>query len=117
MPALSSIEYPHWLMIAGALLLVLGFTGLAWGQRGLAESHAHAREQAAPEAEAEVDKVEIYNRTAKEKRRDRWAERFGDSEEPSSIREELGQGSKRASLSISARGQAATSDNDSAQAS
>ena len=28
MTALSSMEYPHWLMIAGVLLLILGFVGL-----------------------------------------------------------------------------------------
>jgi hypothetical protein len=33
MTDLSSIEYPHWLMIAGALLLVLGFFGMASRQR------------------------------------------------------------------------------------
>jgi hypothetical protein len=94
MTVLSSIEYPHWLMIAGALLLVLGFAGLVWRQRGLAESYAGASEQKPPEPEADVDPVEVYNRTTKQKRRDRWAERFGDSEEPSISREELGQGSK-----------------------
>ena len=34
MTALSSIEYPHWLMIAGALLLMLGLVGLALRHRG-----------------------------------------------------------------------------------
>ena len=27
--ALSSMEYPHWLMIAGSLLLMLGLAGIA----------------------------------------------------------------------------------------
>jgi hypothetical protein len=95
MTALSSIEYPHWLMIAGTLLLVLGFAGLAWGQRGVvAESPASASEQETSEPEADLDQVEVYNRTAKEKRRDRWAERFGDSEEPLTSREKLRQGSQ-----------------------
>jgi hypothetical protein len=45
MTALSSIEYPHWMMIAGVLLLTLGFVGLAWGQRGVeAEPNAIASE-------------------------------------------------------------------------
>jgi hypothetical protein len=89
--ALSSIEYPHWLMLAGALLLVLGVVGLAWGQRGLAEPHHNAAQQESPEPEdADVDQVEVYNQTAKEKRRDRWAERF-EAEEPV---EKLGQVSK-----------------------
>ena len=88
MTALSSIEYPHWLIIAGTLLLVLGFAGFAWGHRGGAESYAGASEQEPPKPEADVDPVEVYNRTAKEKRRDRWAERFGAPEEPSTSGEE-----------------------------
>ena len=31
--AFSSMGYPHWLIIAGAVLLVLGFIGLALRQR------------------------------------------------------------------------------------
>ena len=97
MTALSSIEYPHWLMIAGALLLMLGLVGLALRQRGgEAEPVALVNDQAPPEPEDDVNQVEVYNRMAKEKRRDRWAERFDDAEEPV---EKLGQGSKSASLS------------------
>ena len=44
--------------------------------------------------EADQDQVEVYKRMAKEKRMDRWAERFGNSEEPLSSDEKLGQGSK-----------------------
>ena len=83
MTALSSIEYPHWLMIAGALLLMLGFIGLALHQRGVdAEPNAVASDEDPSEPEADLDQVEVYNRTAKEKRKDRWAERYGDSDEP-----------------------------------
>ena len=79
MTALSSIEYPHWLMIAGALLLMLGFIGLALQQRGVeAEPATVASDEEPSELEADLDQVEVYNRTAKEKRRDRWAERFGE---------------------------------------
>jgi hypothetical protein len=95
MTALSSIEYPHWLMIAGALLLILGFIGLALRLGGPeAEPDAIAGEQETPEPEADLDQVEVYNRTAKKKRRDRWAERFDDSEEAINSGEEIGQGSK-----------------------
>ena len=81
MSALSTIEYPHWLMIAGALLLMLGFVGLALRQRGVVpESHDLASEQEPSEPEADLNDVEVYNRTAKEKRRDRWAERLADEE-------------------------------------
>ena len=99
MTAVSSIEYPHWLMIAGALLLILGFVGLALRHRGVeAEPVAIVGDEAPSEPEADLNQVEVYNRMAKEKRRDRWAERFDDAEEPV-IGEKLGQGSKSASLS------------------
>jgi hypothetical protein len=81
--ALSPMEYPHWMMIAGALLLMLGMAGIALRPRSVeAEPNTIASEQEPSEPEADLDQVEVYNRTAKEKRRDRWAERFGDSEEP-----------------------------------
>jgi len=83
MTALSSIEYPHWLMIAGAVLLVLGFFGLALRQRGIDdEPDAMSSDEEPSEPQADLDQVEVYKRTAKEKRKDRWAERFGDSDEP-----------------------------------
>ena len=92
MTALSSIEYPHWLIIAGALLLMLGLVGLALRQRGgEAEPIAAVSDEAPPEPEGAVNQVEVYNRMAKEKRRGRWAERFDHAEEPV---EKLGQGSK-----------------------
>jgi hypothetical protein len=81
MTALSSMEYPHWLMIAGVLLLMLGFVGLALRQRGVeAEPPAIASDHAPSEPEADLNPVAVYNRTAKEKRRDRWAESFADEE-------------------------------------
>ena len=83
MTALSSIEYPHWLIIAGVLLLMLGFVGLALRQRGVEdEPHASSSDPEPSGPEADLNPVEAYNRTAKEKRRDRWAERIGDAEEP-----------------------------------
>ena len=33
--ALSSMEYPHWLIIAGAILLMLGLVGLALRPRSI----------------------------------------------------------------------------------
>ena len=92
---LSSMEYPHWMMIAGALLLMLGLAGIALRPRSVeAEPNAIASEQEPSEPEADLDQVEVYNRTAKEKRRERWAERFDDSEEPINSGEKTGQGSK-----------------------
>ena len=92
MTALPSIEYPHWLMIAGVLLLMLGFVGRAWRQTSDEdEPHADKSDQEELEPEADLNQVELYNREAKEKRKDRWAERFRDFEEPAG---KLGQGSK-----------------------
>jgi hypothetical protein len=68
MTALSSIEYPNWLIIAGALLAALGLVGLALN-RGVEEESREI-------VEAELDHVAVYNQTAKRKRRDRWAERL-----------------------------------------
>ncbi len=79
--AFSSIEYPHWLMMAGVLLLMLGAVGLALRQRGVeAEPLAVASNLGLSEPEADLNEVEVYNRTAKEKRRDRWAESFAEEE-------------------------------------
>jgi hypothetical protein len=93
--ALSSIEYPHWLMIVGALFLMLGFVGLALRLRGVeAEARTVVSDEGPSEPEADLNQVEVYNRMAKEKRRGRWAERNAGSEEPLSAAEKLGQGSK-----------------------
>jgi hypothetical protein len=91
--ALSSIEYPYWLIIAGVLLLLLGFGGLALHQRGVDDEPDDAsNDEEPPGPQADLDPVEIYNRTAKEKRRDRWAERFAD-DEPVEAKSEI-EGSK-----------------------
>ena len=76
MTALSSMEYPHWLMIAGALLLMLGFVGFALRPRGVEAEPSVVSDQAPSEPEANLNQVEVYNRMAKEKRKDRWAERY-----------------------------------------
>jgi hypothetical protein len=51
-----------------------------------------ANDQGPSEPEADLNDVEVYNRTAKEKRRDRWAERLAD-EEPIDAKSKI-QGSK-----------------------
>ena len=74
--ALSSMEYPHWLIIAGAILLVLGLVGLALRLRSVETGPTDVRnDQEASEPEAELTPAEVYERAAKEKRRARWAER------------------------------------------
>lgn len=75
MIALSTLEYSHWLIVIGALLLVVGFLGLALRQRGVdAPATESARHQDSSEPEAELSQVEAYHRMATEKRKARWAE-------------------------------------------
>ena len=76
--AFSSMEYPHWLMVAGAVLLALGFVGLAIGQRKgdkAIKEMANENEQGRFEFEAEPAQTQAANRKAKlaEKTRERWA--------------------------------------------
>lgn len=81
MTALSSIEYPYWLIIGGVALVVLGCVGLvAIRQRAAAaepladEPLSDVSDEGPHAPEAELNEVERYNRLAKEKRRERWAE-------------------------------------------
>ena len=74
------MEYPHWLMIAGALLLTLGLVGFALKQRSIeAEPRANAiSDYEAIEPDTDLTPEEVYRRTAKEKRRARWTESLGE---------------------------------------
>ena len=87
--AFSSMGYPHWLIVAGAVLLVLGFIGLAFRQRKDAEAKlkemANGNEQGRSEFEAELAQTQTANRKAKlaEETRQRWADKDrGPNEEP-----------------------------------
>ena len=83
--ALSSMEYPHWLIIAGAILLVLGFVGLALRPQSVETAPSDMRNDQEPsEPGANSTPAEVYERTAKEKRRARWAEREHTLKEPAS---------------------------------
>jgi LPXTG-motif cell wall-anchored protein len=44
--ALSAMEYPHWMMVAGAVLVALGFIGLVFrrNRNGPANESSRARE-------------------------------------------------------------------------
>jgi hypothetical protein len=72
---LSALEYPHWLIVAGVILLVLGFIGLA-RRRRLAPLEptevSNGNEQRRAEFEAEITQA---NRKAKlaEQTKGRWA--------------------------------------------
>ena len=81
--ALSSMEYPHWLIIAGAILLMLGLVGLALRPRSVQVDSSDMTIDHEPSGpEADLTPAEVYERTAKEKRRVRWAERERDLKEP-----------------------------------
>jgi len=54
MDALPAMEYPHWLMIAGAVLVALGFVGFAFSQNkneGGSRERLNARNKTARSAE------------------------------------------------------------------
>jgi hypothetical protein len=79
----SSLQYPHWLLVAGAILVVLGFIELAFRQR-LAPTErteiANGNEQRRSKFEAEIAQA---NRKAKlaEQTRSRWVKGRGTIEE------------------------------------
>jgi hypothetical protein len=77
MDAFSSLQYPHWLIIAGAIVLLLGLLGLAFrprnGQTEIEESAVEDKPWLLdPEAaEAAADREAILE----ENKRIRWARR------------------------------------------
>ncbi len=77
----SSMEYPHWLIVAGAVLLMLGFVGLALRQRGV---EAELNDQERSESEAELAQSRGADRKAKleEQKRDRWADKDRATRDP-----------------------------------
>ena len=85
--AFSSMEYPHWLIVAGAILLMLGLVGLALRPRSVEADNSdmtHDQEPSSPEVD--LTPAKAYERAAKEKRRARWAERERELEEPANDR-------------------------------
>jgi hypothetical protein len=83
--ALSSIGLPHWLMIAGSLLVLLGFAGLLLrkasvqaepdSSAGEQERDVAASEQEIFNVESDLTQVEQAASPVKQERPDRWAER------------------------------------------
>ncbi len=75
--AFVSMEYPHWLIVAGTVLLVFGFIGLAFRKRAEAKPQetASGNEQRWSEFEAELTQTQAANRKAMlaEQKRERWA--------------------------------------------
>jgi hypothetical protein len=86
MNAFSSMEYPHWLIVAGAVLLALGFVGLAFRQRDAEvkpKDIVSEQEQGWSESEAELARTQAANRKAKlaEQTRERWGNKDRGTEE------------------------------------
>ena len=93
--AFSPMGYPHWLIVAGAVLLVLGFIGLAYRQRKDAE--AKLKEMANGNGQgrsdlAELAQTQAASRKAKlaEQTRQRWAHKSRETKaEPLNDRPEV----------------------------
>jgi len=73
--ALSAMQFAHWLIVAGAILVLLGFIGLAFRRRMApleSTEVANRNEQRRSEFGAEIAQA---NRKAKlaEQTKDRWA--------------------------------------------
>jgi hypothetical protein len=84
---LSAMRYPHWLIIGGAILLMLGLVGLALRQRNLeTPPNDMTNDQEPSEPETDLTPTEVYERAAKEKRKARWAERERELQEPANDR-------------------------------
>ncbi len=84
------MEYPHWLIVAGALLLILGFVGLALRQRGVeAEPNDLANDHEPPEPQIGLAQTQGVDRKAKleEQKRDRWTDK--DGKEPLNDRQKI----------------------------
>jgi hypothetical protein len=81
------MEYPHWLIVAGAVLLMLGFVGLALRQRAVEadlDDMVGEHEQGWSESETELAQTQAADRKAEreERKRDRWANNDRDTDEP-----------------------------------
>jgi len=79
--ALSAMQYPHWLIVAGAILVVLGFIGLASRQRLAVVGPtdvSNGNEQRRSEFEVEITQANRKARRA-EQTKGRWARKDSDS--------------------------------------
>ena len=77
------MEYPHWLITAGAILSMLGFVGLALRQRAVeADLDDIASEQSEPDAELAQTQGADRKARLEEQKRDRWADRDRGTKEP-----------------------------------
>ena len=77
MDTLSSMGYPHWLILAGMFLLIVGLVGLAARKRvAEAEINGTSSGQQPSEPEAEFTQTDDNRKsTLEERSRDRWTDR------------------------------------------
>ena len=83
--AFSSMGYPHWLIVAGTVLLVLGFIGMALRQRAAPpELEEMATVEGPSESEIDLAQTPAANRKARlaEHTIERWANKDRSAEEP-----------------------------------
>ena len=80
----SSMELPHWLIVAGAVLLIFGFIGLALFGRSDASDYevASGEEQGRSEPNLAPDQAGDRNAKLEERKRDRWASKDRSAEKP-----------------------------------
>ena len=82
-----SMEYPHWLIIAGAILLMLASSDSHCVHDALKRAPSDMTNDQEPiQPEVDLTPAEVYERAAKEKRRARWAGRERELEEPANDR-------------------------------
>ena len=82
--AFSSMEYPHWLMVAGAVLLVIGLIGMALRQRVARAEFKEMATGAEESVELKPNLTEAANRNEwlAEQSTERWANKDLRGEEP-----------------------------------
>jgi hypothetical protein len=80
------LAYPHWLIVTGTVLLILGLIGLALFSRRDVEAELNdmASDQGPSEPEAELAQTQAADRKTKleEQKRDRWADKDRGTKEP-----------------------------------
>ena len=78
------MEYPHWLIVAGAILLMLNKIGLALRQRGVEAELNEWRVTRGPASPRPSWLNQGADRTSKleEQKRDQWADKDRSTKEP-----------------------------------
>ena len=74
--------YPHWLIVVGGILLMLGFVGLALRQRAIEadpEEMAGDHDASTPETELQTDGADRKSKL-EERKRDRWGNKARSTE-------------------------------------